>query len=126
MRTRIVQSLRGKSANLYQRMIIGAVSVALASVVAAWFISGPLGAGLALAGSLLGLLNLWTSAGALRRAPALFVGASLPRLMIITVLVLLMVLLAGRTALWAMAGLLAFQLTQIGIAFDYAYRVMGR
>ena len=46
--------------------------------------------------------------------------------MIITVLVLIMVLLAGRTALWAMAGLLAFQLTQIGIAFDYAYRVMGR
>src|ERR1017187_6981012 len=91
--------------------------VALAScaavVLVALVLFGPREAGLAAVGSVVGLLNLWVAAGALRRAPALFIGTSAPRLALVTAAAVVLLIAVGPVAIWALVGLLVTQFAEM-------------
>ncbi|HUY98496.1 MAG TPA: hypothetical protein VMW47_12930 [Verrucomicrobiae bacterium] len=95
-------------------------------VILGLLIAGPRGAGLAGLGAGLGLLNLWVAAGALRRLPALVIGTSLPRLAVVTVVVLGLGLVLGPIAVWALVGLLVTHLIEVGAVLRYGLRTMAR
>jgi hypothetical protein len=93
---------------------IAAVAAAVVVVIAAYLIAGLEGAGLALAGGILGVANLRLAAFALGRAPIAFLGSSLPRLAAITVVLAVLVLTLGPVGVWGLLGLLATHLAQVG------------
>ncbi|MGC1184566.1 MAG: hypothetical protein WBA31_05355 [Candidatus Dormiibacterota bacterium] len=93
---------------------IAAVGAAIVVVGLAYLIGGPEGAGLALAGGILGVANLRFAAFALGRAPIAFLSSSLPRLVVITVLLVVLVELLGPVGIWGLLGLLATHLAQVG------------
>jgi len=102
-------------------LLSGAAITLLALVVV-----GPRAAGLAALGSGVGLVNLWVAAGALRRLPALFIGTSLPRLALVTVMVLVLGLLLGPIAIWALFGLLVTHLVEVGAVLRYGLRMAAK
>ncbi len=84
---------------------------------------GPRAAALAAVGAGVGLINLCVAAGALRRMPALFVGSSLPRLAMVTVVILVLALVLGPIAAWALAGLLVTHLVEVAAVLRYGLRM---
>ncbi|MGH7640828.1 MAG: hypothetical protein ACREN7_05035 [Candidatus Dormibacteria bacterium] len=93
-----------------------AVVAVLVVALAGYLVAGPKGLGLALGGGAVGMANLRFAAFALTRAPIAFLGSSLPRLLVITVLLLVVVLLLGPVSIWGVLGLLATYLAEVGIA----------
>jgi hypothetical protein len=95
-------------------------------VIAGFVIAGPLGAGLALGGGLLGVGNLQLAAFAMRRSPVAFLGSSLPRLAVITVLLAALVALLGPVGVWGLLGLLATHLAQVGAMIRLGMRLSAK
>jgi hypothetical protein len=102
--------------------------VALAScaavVLVALVLFGPREAGLAAVGSVVGLLNLWVAAGALRKMPVLFIGTSVPRLALVTGVILVLVVALGPVAVWALLGLLVTQFAEVAAVLRYGLHEM--
>lgn len=105
---------------------IAAIAAAIAVVVVAYFIAGGEGAGLALAGGVLGVANLRFAAFALGRAPIAFLGSSLPRLALITVVLVVLVEVLGPVGVWGLLGLLATHLAQVGAMVRFGIRAASR
>jgi hypothetical protein len=95
-------------------------------VVVAFLIGGPLAGSLAAGGSLVGVLNLWVAAGALRRVPALFIGTSAPRLLLITVVAAVLLVALGPIALWSLAGLLLTHLLEVAAVLRHGLKQVAR
>jgi multisubunit Na+/H+ antiporter MnhB subunit len=93
---------------------IAAIVAAIAVVVIAFVVAGLEGAGLALAGGAVGVGNLRLAAFALDRAPIAFLASSLPRLAVITAVLVVLVALLGPIGVWALMGLLATHVAQVG------------
>jgi hypothetical protein len=93
-------------------------------VVAALLLFGLRAAALAAAGSAVGLLNLWVAAGALRKVPVLFIGTSVPRLALVTGVILVLVLALGPIAVWALVGLLVTQVAEVGMMLRHGLHEM--
>jgi hypothetical protein len=102
--------------------------VALAScavvVLVAFVLFGLRAAALAAAGSVVGLLNLWVAAGALRKMPVLFIGTSVPRLALVTGVILVLVVALGPVAVWALLGLLVTQFAEVAAVLRYGLHEM--
>jgi hypothetical protein len=117
----------GEAAGLARVLRLTAL-VALAScaivVVVALLFFGFRAAALAAAGSAVGLLNLWVAAGALRKVPVLFIGTSVPRLALVTGVLLVLVLLLGPVAVWALIGLLVTQVAEVGMMLRHGLHEM--
>jgi peptidoglycan biosynthesis protein MviN/MurJ (putative lipid II flippase) len=105
---------------------IAAIGAAVAVVVAAFFIAGLEGAGLALAGGVVGVVNLRFAAFALGRAPIAFLGSSLPRLVLITVALVVLVEVLGPVGVWGLLGLLATHLAQVGAMVRFGIRAASK
>jgi len=103
-----------------------AVAAAVAVAVVALLVGGPEAAGLAVLGGLLGVANLLLAAGALRRAPAAFIGSSLPRLLVVTVAVVVLVELLGPVGMWALAGLLVAHVVQVAALVRFGTKALHR
>ena len=77
-------------------------------------------------GSVVGLLNLWVAAGALRRAPALFIGTSAPRLALVTAAAVVLLIAVGPVAIWALVGLLVTQFAEMAAVLRYGLKQAAR
>ncbi|MGH7691582.1 MAG: hypothetical protein ACREOA_02595, partial [Candidatus Dormibacteria bacterium] len=105
---------------------VAAIGAAVAVVVVAYLIAGAEGAGLALGGGILGVANLRFAAFALGRAPVAFLGSSLPRLALITGLLVALVLVLGPVGVWGLLGLLATHLAQVGAMVRFGIRAAAK
>ncbi len=105
---------------------IAAVGAVILVVAAAYLIAGVEGAGLALAGGVLGVANLRFAAFALGRAPIAFLGSSLPRLAVITAALVLLVMVLGPVGVWGLLGLLATHLAQVGAMVRFGIRAAAK
>ncbi len=94
--------------------------------VVGFIVAGPLGLGLAAGGALIGLGNLQLAVYAMRRSPVAFLGSSLPRLAVITVVLALLVALLGPVGVWGLLGLLATHLAQVGAVLRLGWRLSQR
>ncbi len=114
----LARSLRG----LWRLAAAASLVVAGVALIA----GGPVAATLALVGGLLGVANLLLAAGALRRAPAVFIGSSLPRLLVVTVAVVALIEVLGPVGIWALAGLLVAHLIQVGAVVRFGTKMAPR
>jgi hypothetical protein len=105
---------------------IAAIGAAVVVVAVAFLIAGVEGAGLALAGGILGVANLRFAAFALGRAPIAFLSSSLPRLALITVLLVVLVEVLGPVGIWGLLGLLATHLAQVGAMVRFGIKATSR
>ncbi len=105
--------------------IVAAVGTVVVALVA-FLVAGWLGAGLALAGGLLGVGNMRLAAFALNRAPIAFLGSSLPRLAAITLALVLLVWFLGPVGVWGLVGLLVTHLAQVGAVVSVGWRAATR
>lgn len=120
-----MREAEGLAAVLRLTLVVAAATCA-AVVVAAFLTFGSLAAALAAGGSALGLLNLWVAAGALRRMPALFIGSSMPRLAVVTAALVVLVVVLGPVAVWALAGLLVTHLVEVAAVLRYGLKQVAR
>ncbi|MGH7611959.1 MAG: hypothetical protein ACREN4_08065 [Candidatus Dormibacteria bacterium] len=105
---------------------IAAALVGVVVVVVGFVIAGLTGAALGLGGSLLGIGNLRLAAYSLRRAPIAFLGSSLPRLAVITALLVALVFWMGPVGVWGLLGLLATHLAQVGAVVRSGLKATAR
>ena len=116
----------GSEQSLMRLGLIAGAVLGVVLAVAALLLGGGVAAAMAVLGAALGWLNLWTAAGALRKAPALFIGASLPRLAIVTVILVVLVAFVGERAIWAVVGLILMQLTEVALVLRLGLRMMAK
>jgi hypothetical protein len=95
-------------------------------VLAGLLIGGLEGAGLALGGGLLGIANLQLAVFAMRRSPVAFLGSSLPRLAVITMIMAALVVVLGPIGVWALLGLLVTHLAQVGAILRLGIRLSAK
>ncbi|MGC2191752.1 MAG: hypothetical protein WA751_05410 [Candidatus Dormiibacterota bacterium] len=105
---------------------IAAIGAAIVAVAVAFVVAGVEGAGLALAGGVIGVANLRFAAFALGRAPIAFLGSSLPRLALITVALVLLVEFLGPIGVWGLLGLLATHLAQVGAMVRFGIKAAAK
>lgn len=105
---------------------IAAVAITLVVAAAGVAISGWLGGALALGGGALGVGNMRLAAFALQRAPIAFLGSSLPRLAVITAVMVALVFLLGPVGAWGLGGLLATHIAQVGAVLGVGWRSASR
>ncbi|HVD03655.1 MAG TPA: hypothetical protein VNF75_05915 [Candidatus Dormibacteraeota bacterium] len=105
---------------------LAAAAAVVVVVVAGLLIAGLEGAGLALAGGLVGIGNLQLAVFALKRSPIAFLGSSLPRLAVITVGLAALVVALGPIGIWALLGLLVTHLAQVGAVLRLGMRMSSR
>jgi hypothetical protein len=91
---------------------IAAIATTVVVALVAYLVAGWLGAGLA--------------AFALDRAPMAFLGSSLPRLALITLVLAVLVLVLGPVGVWGLVGLLGTHLAQVGAVLNAAWRAARR
>ncbi|MGA9775176.1 MAG: hypothetical protein WBU92_04570 [Candidatus Dormiibacterota bacterium] len=106
--------------------LLAALAASAVVAVAGFVVAGPLGLGLALGGALIGLGNLQLAVYAMRRSPIAFLGSSLPRLAVITVLLAVLVSVLGPVGVWGLLGLLATHLAQVGAVLRIGARLSQR
>jgi hypothetical protein len=105
---------------------IAAIATTVVVALVAYLVAGWLGAGLALGGGAVGIGNLRLAAFALDRAPMAFLGSSLPRLALITLVLAVLVLVLGPVGVWGLVGLLGTHLAQVGAVLNAAWRAARR
>ncbi len=116
------ERLAGAVRTAWMAALAGVVVV----VIAGLLVGGAEGAGLALGGGLLGIANLQLAVFAMRRSPVAFLGSSLPRLAVITMVMAALVVVLGPIGVWAMLGLLVTHLAQVGAILRLGMRLSSK
>lgn len=105
---------------------LAAAAAVVVVVIVGFLVAGAAGAGLALGGGLLGIANLQLAVFAMRRSPVAFLASSLPRLAVITMAMAALVVLLGPIGVWALLGLLATHLAQVGAILRLGMRLSAK
>jgi len=116
------EQMAGAVRTAWLAALAGVVVVVLAGLL----IGGLEGAGLALGGGLLGIANLQLAVFAMRRSPVAFLGSSLPRLAVITMIMAALVVVLGPIGVWALLGLLVTHLAQVGAILRLGIRLSAK